>query len=209
VASTRKLAKQLARYLKATGHPDLAEARRLARAVKEADGLGEGDARWLALAEARDKARSLRFALGRARTLAVTASRHTQDEVDFVVDASPWIGDERLAEAQQRNRNATQRYGVEAGALGHLRRLLRGIDRDLAAEAAAARRRGMPRATGIARRLVEKSVWIDVRDPSGRRRRHWSALADLADGPHPARAQLAYGLGCVVRAMNASRDLRP
>jgi hypothetical protein len=140
-ARSGELADALVRQLEETGHHSAEQARRVARSLERADSLGSGEARVLALTEARDTAQDLRYWLREGRKRSVKDARRAQDDLDFVMDASPWIGEERLAGAHERNQDATEAYTSESNAGWQVRLVVRSIKRDLADEAAAARKR--------------------------------------------------------------------
>ncbi|WP_344899901.1 hypothetical protein [Actinomadura meridiana] len=175
----------------------LSYARDLAHDLAEAVELETGDARFLALAEARDKARSLRHSVVSDQRRAAKAENAARTDLEFVSDASPWIGQERLTQAQDESYATRRNYAAHASASTHLRKIIRSIGRDLAREAAAARAGGTPRAVTASRRLIELSLRLAVQDPAPRRRDHWTKLHKL--GPHPNRAQLRYAVVVLLR----------
>lgn len=201
---TRELADALVRYLDASGYGDLRpSARDMARDIARAYDLDSGDARFLALAECRDKARTLRFSLRMARKEAVKADGHARADLDFVSDASPWIGQERLSQAQLEARGTQRRYAHFATAGAHVRGIIRSLNRDLAHETAAARAQHATRATAISRRLVELALRASITPPSQRRREYWSGLDELAREAHPSRAQLRYAVRTLLRELRS------
>jgi hypothetical protein len=169
----------------------LTSARELAHDLAVADALETGDPRFLALAEVRDKARALRVRVASDERRAIQAERAARTDLEFVSDASPWIGQERLTDAQNEAYAARRDFAAYAAAASDLCRIVRSIGRDLAREAAAAR---MSRATTVSRRLIELSLRLTLQEPAPRRREHWTKLDELAHGPHPNRAQLRYAV---------------
>ncbi|WP_222722261.1 hypothetical protein [Actinomadura alba] len=136
-----------------------------------------------------------------ARNLARAYDLGSGDARDFVSDASPWIGQERLSQAQNDAIDAQKKYSFYAVAGDHVRGIIRSINRDLAREAAAARARGASRVTGISRRLVELAVRLAI-EPK-RRRQYWSDLDQLARGARPRRAKLRYAVRALLRELRS------
>ncbi|MGH3242803.1 MAG: hypothetical protein ACRDNL_20670 [Spirillospora sp.] len=201
-ADTRKLADAFIRFADGQRDGDFRRpARDLARAIESAYNLEPGEARLLALAEARDKARSLRYTFKQNWKRAVKADGLARADLDFVSDASPWIGSERLYEAQDAARGTQRQYLQYGAAGGHVRRIIRAIGRDLPREAREARAQGAFRLSGVSFRLVEWALRLAIEPPPRRRREHWSDLNELADGPHPRRAQLRYAVTVLLRGL--------
>lgn len=190
-ADTRTLVDALIRYLDECEYHQLSSgARSLAGDLAWATNADSGDARALALLGARDTARGLRSGVRELRKQALRDDRLARADLEFVSDASPWIGQERLSQAQHKVIDSERAYRSVRGAAVRVRVIIRSIDRDLAREVAAARGRGTSRVTVISRRLVEIGIPLAVDKSS--RRQAWSDLDQLARGPRPRRAQLRY-----------------
>ena len=164
-ARTQELVDAFIRYLDESGQKLWeSDARNLARDLARAHNSGSSAARSLALAEVRDLVRSLRAHLELAGKQSGKAYTRVGDDLEFVSDASPWIGQERLSESHQANSQARRTYYFYAGACTHSRGIIRSIERELAREAAAAGKGGVTRATRISRRLVESRVGLTVQE---------------------------------------------
>jgi hypothetical protein len=199
-ARTRELVDAFIRYLHESGQKLWeSDAHSLARDLVRARNSGSPAARSLALAEVRDAARSLRAHLELDRKQSGKAYTRAGDDLEFVSDASPWIGQERLSESQQANSQAQRTYYFYAGACTHMRGIIRSIERDVVGEVAAAGKGGVTWVTRISRRLVEPSVGLTVQERTQLRTRCWTDLDDLARGAHPRRSQLRYALRVLLR----------
>ncbi|RKT52869.1 hypothetical protein [Saccharothrix australiensis] len=201
---TRESVEAFARYLDRCRDAHLRSradtVRDWARALAEADRPGAGDERHLALAEVRDRARVLAFALTASRGDALKAAGSSGATLEHVVDGQPYLGDDRLGRAQSDYHDAHVSYAAHSAAAHHARLVVRGLSRDLARAAAAGRAGGVSRVCGLARRLVECALrlWLVPR-PAARRRRCWARLDELGRCARPRSAQLGYALQVLVR----------
>jgi hypothetical protein len=182
------------------------DARDLADDLSRADGLRDGDERYLALAEARDRARILGWGLTERRKGASKNANAATRELEYVSDASPWIGNERFNRAQRSSHESDTTYNVYATACSHVGAIVRSLRRDLQRETAAGRARGVSRVIGISRRLIELAIWLRVvPEPASQRRRCWSHVDELGQGAHPRLAQMAYALQVLLQGRDLSR----
>lgn len=182
------------RYVDGAGPQHLSSrARGLARDLARAYGVAFGDARFLALAEVRDTARSLRSDLRRGRKRRGKAYSRGLRGSDGRSEGAAYI-----------NIYTEREYNLYSVACSYIRRIIRSITRDLAGEAAAARAQGVFRVTAVSRRLVELAVRPTAGAPSQRRRRFWSDLDELARGTHPRSAQLCYTGGALLLRLGES-----
>lgn len=193
-ARSRALVDAFVRHLDAAGPQHLSSrARGLARDLARAYGVASGDARFLALAEVRDTARSLRSDFRRGRKQRGKDYSRARRGSGGYSDGAAYI-----------SIYTEREYDLYSVACSHIRGIIRSITRDLAREMAAARAQGVSRVTAVSRRLVELAVRPAVGAPSQRRRRFWSDLDELARGAHPRSAQLCYAVGALLLRLRES-----